>query len=132
MFQSKLLKVVRGTHDLLPSEVAKYDAVTGVFARVVRRMGFAEIRTPVMEHIAVFQRSLGLQSDVVSKEMFVLKSARGGDATCLRPEATAGSCGWGRLASWLWDTWWRVDGATPLQQHLLSSMVTCGAFGRGQ
>jgi histidyl-tRNA synthetase len=83
-----MLRAVRGTHDVWPAEVRKYDAVASVFKSVARTMGFSEIRTPVMELTSVFQRSLGQNSDVVSKEMFLLRS-RNTDVECLRPEATA-------------------------------------------
>lgn len=84
---AKLLRCVRGTRDLFPADCARHHAVASVFRDAVQAMGFAEVRTPIMEPTAVFLRSLGLQSDVVSKEMFLVKSR--GDAVCLRPEATA-------------------------------------------
>jgi histidyl-tRNA synthetase len=83
------LRVVKGTHDLFPADVARYQRVASVFQQVAVSMGFGEIRTPVIEHLGVFQRTLGTQSDIVSKEMFLLRSRADTDPICLRPEATA-------------------------------------------
>jgi histidyl-tRNA synthetase len=50
--------------------------------------GFSEIRTPILEETALFQRSIGLATDIVSKEMYTLTDRKGRSLT-LRPENTA-------------------------------------------
>ena len=49
---------------------------------------FGYVETPVLEYQWVFEKSLGVTSDVVEKEMFTLKT-KGGDELALRPENTA-------------------------------------------
>ena len=107
---TQALRVVRGTHDLLPETLRKYDAISSLLVSNAKRMGFSEIRTPVLESVAVFQRSLGLHSDVVSKEMFVVQSGTGVADTCLRPEATAGKINVVSYVQWRnWGgTWVRL------------------------
>lgn len=80
---------VRGTRDLL--DVNLFMFTIGQMGKHVERYGYAPIITPIIEPVELFQRSLGEQTDVVSKEMFVVTSSSGkGDETiCLRPEATA-------------------------------------------
>lgn len=86
---SSIPRLVTGTRDMFPLECAKFDRVVDVFRTVAVGMGFGEIRTPIIEQLPVFARSLGPQSDVVSKEMFLLRTS---EPECLRPEATAGAC----------------------------------------
>ncbi len=57
---------------------------------------FSHINVPILEHVSLFERGLGFQTDVVSKQMFVMQSKnvehdQKDDAICLRPEATAGT-----------------------------------------
>lgn len=51
---------------------------------------FTEIATPIIESIELFKRSLGEETDVISKEMFIIKpKGEDEESLCLRPEATA-------------------------------------------
>ena len=89
------LSRARGTHDYFADQVAKQTFVERTLGSVAERYGFGEVRTPVIEPVGVFSRTLGEHSDVVSKEMFHLRSGkdRGDDETLvLRPEQTAGVC----------------------------------------
>src|SRR3546814_8316453 len=63
--------------------------VVETFERVRRLYGFKRIEVPVIEPTAVFARSLGETTDVVSKEMYSFED-RGGESITLRPEFTAG------------------------------------------
>ena len=45
-----LTKAPKGTKDILPEEVYKWDYVENAFAEVCRKSGFREIRTPDFEH----------------------------------------------------------------------------------
>ncbi len=85
---SPKLQPVRGTHDLLPQEAARYRAVESEMARACRNYGYGEIMTPVFEFSEVFHRTLGDTSDVVSKETYTFED-RGGESLTLRPEFTA-------------------------------------------
>jgi histidyl-tRNA synthetase len=80
---------VRGTQSLLGEEADRFAAVVAAFDRVRRLFGFKRIEMPVIEPTAVFARSLGETTDVVSKEMYSFED-RSGDAITLRPEFTAG------------------------------------------
>jgi histidyl-tRNA synthetase len=57
---------------------------------VMRRHGYATVRTPVVEPTALFVRGLGEVTDIVEKEMYSFEDAMNGDRLTLRPEATAG------------------------------------------
>ncbi len=86
-------KPVRGTQDMLggtPDSLAdKFTYVVETFERVRRLYGFRRVEVPMFEPTAVFSRSLGETTDVVSKEMYSFED-RGGDSITLRPEFTAG------------------------------------------
>ena len=83
------LQPVRGTQSLLGEDADRFAAVTAAFDRVRQLFGFKRIEVPVIEPTAVFARSLGETTDVVSKEMYTFED-RGGDSITLRPEFTAG------------------------------------------
>ena len=82
-------KPIRGTQDMIGETAARFERVVAVFDRVRRLYGFGRIEVPVFEATAVFARSLGEATDVVSKEMYSFED-RGGDSLTLRPEFTAG------------------------------------------
>jgi histidyl-tRNA synthetase len=82
-------RTLRGTRDLLPGECKKFRFIEGQAAKISGQYGFEEIETPIIEPAAVFKRSLGDTSDIVSKQMYLFKDL-GGDEIVLRPEGTAG------------------------------------------
>jgi histidyl-tRNA synthetase len=82
---------VRGTQSLLGEEADRLHAVIEAFDRVRRLFGFGRVVVPTIEQTAVFARSIGETTDVVSKEMYSFED-RGGDSITLRPEFTAGIC----------------------------------------
>ncbi len=79
----------RGTQDMIGEQAARLDHVIDTFNRVRKLYGFGRVEVPVFESTAVFARSLGETTDVVSKEMYSFED-RGGDSLTLRPEFTAG------------------------------------------
>lgn len=81
-------KVPRGTRDILPDDIDVWCFLEDKLHSLSRRYGFKEIRTPVFEHTEVFSRSVGEDSDIVSREMYSFKDRGGRDIT-LRPEGTA-------------------------------------------
>ena len=85
------LQPARGTHDLIGDEQRRFHRVVDVARRVAATYGFDEWQTPIFEDTAVFARTLGETSDVVTKEMYTFND-RGGDSVTLRPEGTAGVC----------------------------------------
>lgn len=80
---------VRGTQDMFGETEERFAHVVSTFERVRRLYGFKGLQLPVIEPTAVFARSLGEATDVVSKEMYTFED-RGGDSITLRPEFTAG------------------------------------------
>ncbi|HEX9120465.1 MAG TPA: histidine--tRNA ligase, partial [Terriglobales bacterium] len=90
-----MIKSVRGTRDLLPPETALWNFVEAAARDVFHTYNFQEIRTPILEDLSLFQRSVGEETDIVSKEMFAWQD-RGraesdkGQWLALRPENTAG------------------------------------------
>ncbi|WP_242130386.1 histidine--tRNA ligase [Sphingobium sp. Sx8-8] len=84
---------VRGTQDMLGGTneafQERFAHVVATFDRVRKLYGFQRVEVPVFESTAVFARSLGESTDVVSKEMYTFDD-RGGDSITLRPEFTAG------------------------------------------
>ncbi len=79
----------RGTHDILPSEQARWRQVTAAFEDLCALYGYRRIDTPVFEDTELFARTSGEGSDIVSKEMYTFED-RGGRSLTLRPEPTAG------------------------------------------
>ena len=83
------LQPVRGTQSLLGEDADRLAAVIAAFDSTRKLFGFKRVEVPVIESTAVFARSLGETTDVVSKEMYTFED-RGGDSITLRPEFTAG------------------------------------------
>ncbi len=89
------LKAVRGTRDLLPPETALWNRIEAIARAVFARYNFGEIRTPVFEDTALFARSVGEETDIVSKEMYTWEDraraqSEKPQSLTLRPENTAG------------------------------------------
>jgi histidyl-tRNA synthetase len=92
---ANLIKAVRGTRDLLPPETETWNALESSVRELFRLYNFQEIRTPVIEDLQLFQRSVGEDTDIVSKEMFAWEDraraqSEKGQWLALRPENTAG------------------------------------------
>ncbi len=85
-----MLKKIKGTEDILPRDIYKWQFVEKLLSEEARAYGFGEIRTPVFEQTALFQRGVGEGTDVVQKEMYTFET-KGGESLTLRPEGTAGA-----------------------------------------
>ncbi len=81
----------RGTRDLLPGEIERWQWAEAQAQAVLERYGFAEVRTPIFEDYELFARTSGESSEVVQKEMYRFKDLGDRDLA-LRPECTAGVC----------------------------------------
>jgi histidyl-tRNA synthetase len=89
------IKAVRGTRDLLPDQTPLWNRVESTARSVFSRYGFGEIRTPIFEDTSLFSRSVGEETDIVSKEMFTWEdraraASEKAQSLTLRPESTAG------------------------------------------
>jgi histidyl-tRNA synthetase len=88
-----MISRVKGTQDFL--DLTLYDFIIDQARAHLAVYNFTHVDTPILEHLELFQRSLGEHTDVVSKEMFIIESKGDtsydspSDKICLRPEATA-------------------------------------------
>ena len=80
---------VKGMRDLFGAELRWFQHIEETARRVFGRHGYGEIRTPILEELDVFKRSVGESSDIVNKEMYEFTD-RGGRQVVMRPENTAG------------------------------------------
>src|SRR5580698_7785119 len=90
-----MIKAVRGTRDLLPPDTDLWNRVDAKVREVFARYNFHEIRTPLFEDTSLFSRSVGEETDIVSKEMFTWEDkaraqSEKAQSLTLRPENTAG------------------------------------------
>jgi histidyl-tRNA synthetase len=83
-----VIRSVKGMRDILPPSSAVWNRVEEAARRVFAGFNYHEIRTPVLEETALFARSVGEETDIVSKEMYTFED-RDGTSLTLRPESTA-------------------------------------------
>lgn len=83
-----MIKVPRGTQDILPEQSYKWQAVEDIIRQTCNVYQYKEIRTPIFEHTELFTRSVGDTTDIVQKEMYTFED-RGNRSLTLRPEGTA-------------------------------------------
>ena len=81
-------QTVKGTYDLLPDQMIRFNMLSDLFRQFLNLYGYSEIKTPVFEYTGVFQKENDT-SDMVTKEMYTF-SPNGKDSLTLRPEGTAG------------------------------------------
>jgi histidyl-tRNA synthetase len=87
--QNNSFQSPRGTHDILPSQIAEWRFVEETFREVCARYNYSEIRTPLFEQTELFTRATGESSDVmVTKQMYTF-TAPDEQSYTLRPEGTA-------------------------------------------
>jgi histidyl-tRNA synthetase len=82
-----MISRVKGTQDFL--NLTLFNFLIDQAKQHLQRYHFTEIKTPILEPTELFKRSLGLETDIVTKEMFVIASDDKKEQICLRPEATA-------------------------------------------
>ena len=82
-----MIPAVRGTHDILPGEVERWQHVERTARSLCDRYGYVEVRTPVIEREELFAKGTGETTDIVQKEMYSFTD-KGGERITLRPEAT--------------------------------------------
>ena len=82
------LHVLRGMRDILPPETKLWEEVESKARQLFFLYGYEEIRTPLLEEMGLFTRSIGESTNVVEKEMYVFQD-RKEKWVALRPEGTA-------------------------------------------
>lgn len=85
------IQALRGTRDILPDEVGYWQWVESIARNILAKSAYQEIRTPIFEETALFERGIGEATDVVGKEMYTFKSRGDKYSITLRPEGTAGA-----------------------------------------
>jgi histidyl-tRNA synthetase len=82
-----MFKRVPGTKDILPEEAYQWQKIEELSRNIFSLYNYKEIRLPLIEEAALFNRSLGRSSEIIQKQMFLLKNKQ--DVYALRPEGTA-------------------------------------------
>lgn len=88
MTEKKKFRAVRGVRDILPPDSSLWNWFEQTAREVLESYNFREIRLPIFEETEIFARSIGAETDIVSKEMYSFQD-RDETSTTLRPEATA-------------------------------------------
>ena len=83
-----MIRAVKGMRDILPPSSGVWNRVEAAAREVFRSYNYHEIRTPILEETALFARGVGVETDIVGKEMYTFED-RDGSSLTLRPEATA-------------------------------------------
>lgn len=106
-----MIQRVKGTQDFL--DLTLYTFLLNAAKAHLERSNFSQIETPVLEPVELFKRSLGAETDVISKEMYTVGAD---DSICLRPEYTA-SCMRAFMSEGNLHTPWKVFMWGPLFRH---------------
>jgi len=86
---SEPIRAVRGMNDILPEEAERWETLEELLRDWLRSYGYRNVRTPILEHTALFRRAIGEATDIVEKEMYSFTDELNGEELTLRPEATA-------------------------------------------
>jgi histidyl-tRNA synthetase len=86
---TQTIQAVRGMNDILPDEAERWERFEETVRSWARAYGYRNIRTPLLEHTALFRRAIGEATDIVEKEMYSFVDELNGEQLTLRPEATA-------------------------------------------
>ena len=95
--EQKQFRAIKGTRDIQPPDSTLWNWFEQSARDVFESYNFREIRLPIFEETSLFARSVGGETDIVSKEMYSFPdrstssdaTADAGDLISLRPEATA-------------------------------------------
>jgi histidyl-tRNA synthetase len=86
---TQTLQAVRGMNDVLPDQAELWERFEETVRDWLAAYGYRNIRTPLLEHTALFRRAIGEATDIVEKEMYSFVDELNGEHLTLRPEATA-------------------------------------------
>ncbi len=84
------ITAVKGMNDIAPPQSAHWEWLEDTLRALMRRYGYRNLRTPIVEPTALFVRGLGEVTDIVEKEMYSFEDRLNGEQLTLRPENTAG------------------------------------------
>ena len=111
------LQAVKGMNDILPPDSARWEWFEDTVRALMRRYGYLNVRTPIVEPTPLFVRGLGEVTDIVEKEMYSFTDSLNGDPLTLRPEGTAGVVRAAVEHSMLYDGGKRVFYVGPMFRH---------------
>ena len=114
---NQALVAVKGMNDILPPDSARWEWFEDTVRGLMRRYGYLNIRTPIVEPTPLFVRGLGQVTDIVEKEMYSFIDSMNGDALTLRPEGTAGVVRAAVEHSMLYDGGKRLYYIGPMFRH---------------
>ena len=83
------LQSIKGMNDIVPPDSSAWQLAEQLLSTILHSYGYRQIRLPIIEYTAVFERTIGDVTDIVQKEMYIFED-RNGDSLTLRPEGTAG------------------------------------------
>ena len=83
------LNAVKGMNDILPPESARWEWLEAIVRDLMGRYAYRNVRTPIVEHTALFVRGIGEVTDIVEKEMYSFEDKLNGEQLTMRPEGTA-------------------------------------------
>ena len=111
------LSAVKGMNDILPPESARWEWLEAIVRDLMARYAYRNVRTPIVEHTAVFVRGIGEVTDIVEKEMYSFEDKLNGEKLTLRPEGTASLVRAVTEHSLLYDGGKRLWYAGPMFRH---------------
>lgn len=83
-----IVKIPKGTKDILPPESVRWQDFFIYLTEFFSKYSYEYLITPTMEHTELFTASVGLNTDIVTKEMYTFID-KGGESVTLRPEGTS-------------------------------------------
>ncbi len=111
------LQAVRGMNDVLPDEAELWLDFEATVQDWLARYGYRNLRTPLVEHTALFRRAIGEATDIVEKEMYSWRDELNDEDLTLRPEGTASCVRAAIEHSLVYDGPKRVWYAGPMYRH---------------
>lgn len=114
---SNNIQSVRGMNDCLPDVTDTWQGFEAIIRDWLRRYGYREMRTPILEHTGLFKRAIGEVTDIVEKEMYTFVDALNGESMTLRPEGTASAVRAAIQHNMLYDGGKRLWYTGPMFRH---------------
>lgn len=109
-----MFKKIKGTQDFL--NLRLFNFIVSQTRAHLQTYHYHEIATPILEPTDLFKRSLGTDTDVVTKEMFIIERAKDKESICLRPEGTAPTVR-AFVENKIQQTPWKVFSIGPMFRH---------------
>jgi histidyl-tRNA synthetase len=83
------IQAIRGMHDIVPANIGDWQYLETILRQLTAAYGYQEIRFPILEATTLFKRTVGEESDIVTKEMYTFAD-RSNESVTMRPEGTVG------------------------------------------